>query len=256
MTKINDMPVVSDGNGRCEEKYSRDFISDVAHELRTPVAVLRGSLEALCDGIITDKQQIEEYHRHMLSESIFLQRLVNDLLEYSRLRSTGFEIIMEPVNIADVISDVCRVIQCIASERKIKIIHKDSVPFYFINGDYARLRQMFTVILDNAVKFSPEAEEVTIEERSDEGKLTVSIRDNGCGIAPDELDGIFERFHRVISDRNRNGSGLGLPIAREIAQRHDIKISVSSVYGKGTEFMFSFGEALKEEELEKTGSLL
>ena len=107
---------------QAEREINRNFVSSVAHELRTPVAVLRGSLEALCDGVITESGQVREYHRQMLSESIYLQRLVTDLLEFSRLQSSGFSIVKEPVNISDVLSDVCRSIKQIAASRGIELI--------------------------------------------------------------------------------------------------------------------------------------
>lgn len=217
-----------------------DFISDVAHELRTPIAVLRGALEALCDGVVCEKEKVGEYHRHMLSESIYLQRLVNDLLEYSRLQNSGFKIFKEPVNVCDVISDVCRSAGSLAVKRNIKIIREVSSYVYMINGDYARLRQMFTVVLDNAVKFSGDDQKVLVEEKINGEKLIVSIKDNGCGIAAEDLDNIFKKFHRVMSVQNRSGSGLGLPIAREIADRHGAEISVDSKQGRGTVFTFTF----------------
>ena len=207
---------------------SRDFISNVAHELRTPVAVLRGSLEALCDGVIYEKEQVDQYHRQMLSESIYLQRLVTDLLEFSRLNSSSFEIIREPVNLSDVVCDVCRSISRIAAQKNIVIIRESDNSVYIVNGDYARLRQMLIVILDNAVKFTPEGGTVTVNQQRDGGKFKITVSDTGS---------------------NRNGSGLGLPIAREIALRHDAKIDVKSKTGEGTSFIFTFSSEMSKEEI-------
>ncbi|MDO5148862.1 MAG: sensor histidine kinase [Oscillospiraceae bacterium] len=228
---------------------SRDFISNVAHELRTPVAVLRGSLEALCDGVIYEKEQVDQYHRQMLSESIYLQRLVTDLLEFSRLNSSSFEIIREPVNLSDVVCDVCRSISRIAAQKDIAIIRESDNSVYIVNGDYARLRQMLIVILDNAVKFTPEGGTVTVNQQRDGDKFKITVSDTGCGIAEDDLEDIFCRFHRLMSDSNRNGSGLGLPIAREIALRHDAKIDVKSKTGEGTSFIFTFSSEMSKEEI-------
>ncbi|MCI6582667.1 MAG: HAMP domain-containing histidine kinase [Oscillospiraceae bacterium] len=228
---------------------SSDFISNVAHELRTPVAVLRGSLEALCDGVIYEKEQVEQYHRQMLSESIYLQRLVTDLLELSRLNSSSFEIIREPVNLSDVVCDVCRSISRIAVQKNIAIIRESDNSVYIVNGDYARLRQMLIVILDNAVKFTPEGGTVTVNQHKDSGKYIITVSDTGCGIAEDEIENIFCRFHRLMSDANRNGSGLGLPIAREIALRHDASIDVKSRLGKGTSFIFTFSSEMSREDI-------
>lgn len=228
---------------------SRDFISNVAHELRTPIAVLRGSLEALCDGVICEKEQVEQYHRQMLSESIYLQRLVTDLLEFSRLNNSSFEIIREPVNLSDVVYDVCRSISRLAVPKNISLKRETDNSVYIVNGDYARLRQMLIVILDNAVKFTPEGGTVTVSQQRKDDKYVINVSDTGCGIPEDEIENIFTRFHRLTSDVNRNGSGLGLPIAREIALRHDAKIDVKSKTGEGTSFIFTFSSEMSKEEI-------
>lgn len=226
-----------------EKQVSREFISSVSHELRTPVAVLRGSLEALCDGVIFEKELVDEYHKRMLAESIYLQRLVNDLLEFSRLQNAEFRIDMDYINICDVISDVCRSITQIANQKNIELIFENSETVYINKADYARLRQMFIVIFDNAVKFTNSGGKVIVNSSISDGVLKVSVSDTGCGIEDSELDKIFVKFHRSFSNQNRNGSGLGLAIAKEIADRHNIKIIVNSTLGVGTEFIFVFPSA-------------
>ena len=232
-----------------EREISRSFVSDVAHELRTPVAVIRGSLEALCDGIITEHEQVEEYHRQMLAESIYLQRLVTDLLEFSRLQSSSFNIVREPVCLSDVVSNVCRSIRQLAEKKNIKLLRTGSPAPYIVNGDYARLRQMMIVVLENAVKFTPEGGSITVSEEESDGKMNITVTDTGCGIPEGEADRIFVKYHRSFSGENRNGTGLGLAIAKEIAERHDAVISVKSKPGEGASFTFSFSECMTEEEL-------
>lgn len=106
-------------------------------------------------------------------------------------------------------------------------------------GDYGRLRQLFTVLLDNAIKFSPEGSGVTVSISQAE-RCIVSIQDHGCGIAPEELSHIFDRFYHQHSSANCTGTGLGLPIAREIALRHQTELVCTSVLGEGTCFTLSF----------------
>lgn len=234
-----------------EREISRNFVSAVAHELRTPVTVIRGSLEALCDGIVTEREQVNEYHRQMLAESIYLQRLVTDLLEFSRLQSRSFNIIREPVNIPDVVSDVCRSIRQIVSEKNIELNVSGSGTVYIVNGDYARLRQMLIVLLDNAVKFTGDGGRVSVSQVFENNRLYLRIEDTGCGIRAEELENIFVRFHRSVNTVNRNGTGLGLAIAREIAERHKADISVESVPGEGSTFTVCFREQMTPEELSK-----
>ena len=237
-------------NAESERQTSREFVSAVAHELRTPVAVIRGSLEALCDGIICEREQVKEYHRQMLNESIYLQRLVTDLLEFSRLQSQSFSIVREPVNVSDVVSDVCRGIRRIADEKGVALERAENSSVFIVKGDYARLRQMLIVILDNAVKFTDRGGKVTVSERIEDGKFYLTVTDTGIGISEEELPLIFVKFHRTITGQNRNGTGLGLAIAKEIAERHGATVSVESAPGKGSSFTFCFSEQMTEEELE------
>ena len=237
-------------NAESERQTSREFVSAVAHELRTPVAVIRGSLEALCDGIICEREQVKEYHRQMLNESIYLQRLVTDLLEFSRLQSQSFSIVREPVNVSDVVSDVCRGIRRIADEKGVALERAENSSVFIVKGDYARLRQMLIVMLDNAVKFTDRGGKVTVSERIEDGKFYLTVTDTGIGISEEELPLIFVKFHRTITGQNRNGTGLGLAIAKEIAERHGATVSVESAPGKGSSFTFCFSEQMTEEELE------
>ena len=214
----------------------RDFVANISHELRTPVTVIRGSLEALCDEVVTDPKQIKSYHRQMLNESMFLQRLVNDLLDLSRLQNTDFKIEIQEINLCDVLQDVIRSAQHMAQLKNIEIQQKQETPLCSIMGDYGRLRQMFLIILDNAVKFSPRGSTVTITMKEN----TVSIQDRGMGISPEDLPHIFDRFYKVKSEENKTGTGLGLAIAKQIADRHNIHISIRSQINQGTEFGFQF----------------
>ncbi len=234
-----------------EKQAGQEFISSVSHELRTPVAVIRGSLEALCDGVVDDPAEVKEYHRQMLAESIYLQHLVNDLLEYSRLQNKVYELNAEPVNVCDVADDVFRSIKSIATAKNVEFVKDMKADFYFIWGDYVRLRQMLIVLLDNAVKFTEPGGKVTLLCEKSDGRLKVCIADTGCGIKPEDIDGIFIRFHRAMSDQNRNGTGLGLPIAKEIAERHGAVMTVESEVGKGTVFSVEFEEMIDISELEK-----
>lgn len=217
-------------------KLRRDFIANISHELRTPVTVIRGSLEALCDEVVTDPEQIKDYHRQMLNESLFLQGLVNDLLDLSRLQNTDFKIEMQEWSLCDVLNDVVRSVRHLAQQKNIEIKYEQNMQMCTVFGDYGRLRQMFLIILDNAIKFSPQGDTVTVSIKD----KTVAIKDNGIGIPKEDLPYIFDRFYKVKSDENKNGTGLGLSIAKQIADRHGVNISVNSKQNEGTEFIFQF----------------
>ncbi len=224
------------------EKLRREFVANVSHELKTPVTVLRGSLEAICDGVVTEPEQVESYHRNMLKETIYLQRLVSDLLDLSRLQNTDFKIEMQELNIVDVLSDAVRSAGQMALKKEISVNEIFNGQSLAMIGDYGRLRQMFLIILDNAVKFSPKGGIVTVTFDGN----SISIRDNGPGIPENDLPYIFDRFYKARSEENKSGSGLGLAIAKQIADRHNIKISVISKINEGTEFRFEFGAEKQE----------
>lgn len=214
----------------------RDFIANISHELRTPVTVIRGSLEALCDEVVTDPEQVRSYYHQMLNESIFLQRLVEDLLDLSRLQNVDFKIEMQELSLCDVLADVVRSARQIASAKQIEIkIEQEETPCSMI-GDYGRIRQMLLIILDNAIKFSPENSTVFISLKNKK----LSIRDFGSGISTEDLPNIFDRFYKTKSEQNKTGTGLGLSIAKQIADRHNIQLSVTSNPAEGTEFQFQF----------------
>ena len=215
------------------EKMRKDYISNISHELRTPVTVIRGSLEALNDGIITDPDRKKTYYQEMLNESIHLERMVNDLLELSRLQNINYSIDMYPLNLIDVLNDAIRSIKHIALTKNITINYSSKINQKNIDGDYGRLRQMFLVILDNAIKFSPE--NLSIDINVDTDKITIT--DYGTGIHKKDLNHIFERFYKTSDERNKNGTGLGLAISKEIAERHNLNLSVKSSFGNYTSFI-------------------
>ena len=214
----------------------KDFVANISHELRTPVTVLRGSLEALRDGVISDPEQIKIYYSQMLNESLFLQRLIDDLLDLSRLQNINFVIEKKELNLCDVLDDIKRSAGNLAESKGIEIHLEQDTQVCMVTGDYGRLRQMLMVILDNAIKFSPERSRVIVSLKD----RKVSIRDYGIGISETDLPYLFDRFYQVKSESNTNGTGLGLSIAKQIAERHDVQLSVSSEIGKGTEFQFQF----------------
>lgn len=217
-----------------QEQARRDFLASVSHELRTPVTVLKASLEAMRDGLVSDPEKREEYVSQMLSETQGLHVLVNDLLELARLENPGFPIEREPLILQDVLKDAIRAAERLAAPKNIAIdakIHPDPLPF---EGDYARLRQMLLVVLDNAVKFSPEESRIDVQLSDHE----IAVTDQGPGIPDEDLPHLFQRFHREGKARADQGSGLGLAIAREIAQRHHMSIDVSTTIHEGSTFSF------------------
>lgn len=214
------------------EKMRQNFIANISHELRTPITVIRGSIEAICDGIIKDSKQLKDYNEQILSDSIHLQRLVNDLIDLTKLQNTDFSIDKSTINLFEIINDAVRSMKNISTKKGVKInfslenaIEEDR---YLFVGDYQRIRQMIIIVLDNAIKFSNENQEVDIFLKKENNKYELKICDSGRGIDSKNIGKIFNRYHKSNTEENKNGMGLGLAIAKEIAIRHNIEIMVES----------------------------
>jgi signal transduction histidine kinase len=221
------------------EQMRLDFFANVSHELRTPITVMRAYTETLVDGVVTDGEKLPQYYNRMLSECKTMERLVGDLLTLSKMQNPDFAIEKEPVNVHQVMDDIIRSAGTIAEKKNISIEVIKDQPVLMILGDYDRLRQMFMVILDNAIKFSNENKIVHIKlSKSD--KIKVSIQDEGVGIEASDISNIFEKFYKSNLRQNVSGTGLGLAIAKQIAMKHDGTIEVNSTPGIGSEFIFTF----------------
>ncbi|HAY61781.1 MAG TPA: hypothetical protein DCY37_06845 [Acidaminococcaceae bacterium] len=217
------------------ERSRKIFISNISHELRTPVTVVRGSLEALRDKVVTDPAEVGRYYDTMYNEVLFQQRLINDLLELTRLQNPEFSIEKKPLNFCSVIRDAVRSSRHIARSRQVTVSADLDTAMYKLTGDYGRLNQMLLIFLDNAIKFSQEGGsiEVSLKDR------VLRIADHGTGIRSEDLEHVFERFYHTWDVQNKSGSGLGLTIARSICERHNIVCSIMSEYGKGTTIILS-----------------
>ena len=224
------------------QKMRQNFIANISHELRTPITVIRGSIEAICDGVISNPEQLKDYNEQILSDSIHLQRLVNDLIDLTKLQNTDFSIDKSTINLFEIINDAVRSMKQISTKKGVKIsfsvekaIEADK---YLFVGDYQRIRQMIIIVLDNAIKFSNENQKVDILLKKENKKYELKICDSGRGIDPENIGEIFNRYHKSNTEENKNGMGLGLAIAKEIALRHNIEIFVKSVPNIKTVFTF------------------
>ncbi len=246
LDELGDRLLDADEAGRKLEKLRRSFIANISHELRTPVTVIRGSLEALSDKVVTDPAEVEQYYKQMLKESLFLQRLINDLLDLSRLQNTDFPIEKEMINLCDVVQDAARASKQLGQKKGVEVSVKLDKKLYVLEGDYGRLRQMLMIFLDNSIKFSPAGSMVELALHGD--RLTVT--DHGSGVKQEDLPYVFDRFYKTRGEANKNGSGLGLAIAREIALRHNIKVSMESVPDEETTVIMILPPERKDAENE------
>lgn len=227
----------------------REFVANVSHELRTPLTTMRSYLEALADGAWKDEEIAPNFLEVTQTETERMIRLVNDLLQLSKMDSKDYRLKKEWV---DIISFYNRIIdrfeftkhQNVTFERKLP----DHSAFVEIDGD--KLTQVLDNIISNALKYSPEGGKITfrIEEKAD--FVIVSVSDQGVGIPKGNIHKIFERFYRVDKARTRKlgGTGLGLAIAKEMVEAHGGEIWASSKEGKGTTISFSLPYVQTEED--------
>ncbi len=224
------------------EKLRRDFVANVSHELRTPLTVIRGYTEALRDGTVTEPEQEERFTRLIVGETERLERLISDLLDLSRLQAEQYSMEVEPIPLDEIIDSVVGMLRVKAKEKGVTLQweHDGKIPPIRGNGD--RLIQLMLILLDNAVKYTPDGGAISIDLKQVDGHAVVNVSDTGVGIPSEDLPFIWERFYKVdkAHTRDNHGTGLGLAIAREIIDRHGAKVAVSSGEGQGTTFVLTF----------------
>ncbi len=221
-------------------EQQKKLFANISHELRTPVTVIRGSLEALRDGVVVGEAESRAYYAQMIRESKWLERLIRDLLELSRLQNSEFVLESQRFDLCDLLGDVAMSARPMCESKGIAFQCEEPTRHDWFEGDYARLRQMLLAVVDNAVKFTPPGKNVRIQLKQD--APVIEVADEGEGIPPEELGHIFERF-RATHDPSKDSTGLGLAIVHEIARRHHVDIDVASQVGQGTVFTFTFSEA-------------
>jgi len=221
------------------EKTRRDYVANVSHELRTPLTAVRGLLEPLSDGMITDEETRQRYYRIMLREVIRLSRLITDMLELSRLQSGTEHMELHAVNLTELLQDTRQNYANEAAQRGISLkLDLEEIPFAMTDED--RVEQLLVILIDNAMRYTPEGGSITISASQTKGeRILVTVSDTGCGIEPDDLPHIFERFFKTDRSRKEGGTGLGLSIAKQIIDKLGENIYVESKLGEGTSFHFT-----------------
>ena len=226
-------------------KMKNDFVSHVSHELKTPLASIMAYSEMLADGDADDKESLAEFCSVIQSQSKRLNRLIEDILNISRIESGLIKVNKKPVSLPLIIEEQAKMIKSYAEEKNITIegINSgDVVVFGQINADKDMISQVVVNLLSNAVKYTPSGGKVRIDTEIDEneGVARVSVTDTGTGIAPDQLQHVFDKFYRVDANKKQaKGTGLGLNLVKQIVERlHEGRVFVRSEVGKGSTFGF------------------
>lgn len=218
----------------------RDFLANISHELKTPLTSIRGFSEAIVDGTIDDAPGIDRSARVINAESARVLRLVEELLDLSRIESGQVPMRQEDVDLRELFEHMGEVFALRGEENNVRL---EIVPGAksSIRGDFDRLEQVLNNLLDNAFRHTREGDVVRLGSRDvQQGIVQVTVSDSGPGIPQDDIPHLFERFYRSSHNGpQRKGHGLGLAITREIVRAHGGDIWVTSEPGRGTTFVFT-----------------
>jgi two-component system phosphate regulon sensor histidine kinase PhoR len=234
------------------ERMRQDFVANVSHELRTPLTVIHGYLEALIQQNKTDSKALKKIFLQMHQQTLRIE----DLLLLSRLESQEDDALgQESVNVPLLLKSIHHDAEEFSGESRhdIQLNADDSI---FISGNANELRSLFSNIIFNAVKYTPEKGRIMIEWYANKGQAVFSVKDTGIGIAAEHIPRITERFYRVDPARSRasGGTGLGLAIAKHVLLRHQATLNIESELHQGSTFTCVFPELLLREGTDPEGA--
>jgi signal transduction histidine kinase len=212
------------------------FITDASHELKTPLTALRTEFEvAMLDGEKIPHKSAVQLIKSGYDEIVELQRLTEDLMELTTQQKRKNSITHEDVSLLEIIEAALKNVIPLAKQKHIVI--QNEIDDYSLDGESSSLGKLFTILLDNAIKYSPNKKEIKIASRKSDHHIDVTVSDQGIGINEKDIAHIFDRFYRADKSRSQiSGYGLGLSIAKEIVKSHKGSISVESKPGQGTIF--------------------
>ena len=248
---------LNDMISRLESSFGRirQFTADASHELRTPLTILTGELELALRSART-QEEYQEVISSALQETLRMSRVVEDLLLLSRADMGRIRLTSGKVNLNDMLADLADATAILGSEKELSITYRHEEEPLVVEGDHARLYQMFLNLLDNAVKYTPQGGAISLTLHRENNIAEIRVRDTGIGIGRDEQKKIFDRFYRVDKARSRaqGGVGLGLSIVEWTVHAHDGKITVESESGKGSTFIVRLPLADESQLVEVTTS--
>ena len=222
------------------ENLRKNLISDMSHEIKTPVSVIRAGSETLYSGNITDPKLTSKFTKSILDNSERLSEMIDDLLELEKIEFGGLVIKREKFNPHKEINKILGTIDALIVEKKL-IVENNIPDDLSIRTDKESFRAIFSNLLNNAIKYSPKDSKIIFNCVMKKGKVVISIKDNGYGIEKNSLKRVFERFYRSAKARaHTKGTGLGLALVKQLSTRIGANVSVESKINVGTEFFVSF----------------
>ncbi|MFH1736940.1 MAG: ATP-binding protein [Actinomycetota bacterium] len=220
------------------QQLNQQLFAGIAHELKTPLTIIQGNLEAILDGV---QEPTPEKIAALHTETVLLNRLVNDLRDLTLAEAGQLKIAVEKVKLKSLVIKVTEMLQPILNERRIKLSVKMPTSLKTVQADPDRVTQILYNLLTNAVRHTPDKGEIKLSAVADNSVTRVSVSDNGDGIPPEDLPHIFDHFYRVDDSRARatGGIGMGLAIAKLLVEAHGGTITAASEPGRGSTFSFT-----------------
>jgi two-component system phosphate regulon sensor histidine kinase PhoR len=224
------------------QQMKNDFVSHVSHELKTPLASITAFTEMLADGEANDEKTRKEFYSVIQSQAQRLNRLIEDILNCSRIESGLIKINKETASLTMLIEEQLQMIKGYAEEKEVKVIGQKPIIYDQVDVDKDMIQEVIVNLLSNAVKYTPSGGSVKIETEVDENAalVRVSVTDTGVGIPEDDIEHVFDKFYRVSANKKQaEGTGLGLNLVKQIIEKvHDGRVFVMSKVGVGSTFGF------------------
>ena len=223
------------------EEMRRQFVANVSHELRTPLTSIRGFLQAILDGVVTDPASVRKYMRIMLAECLRLIRLSNSLLDLSRIEGGSIELYREEVELGPLVQEIFDRLLPAIDDKELKVSLGIQPGFPPLHVDRGRMAQVMLSIVDNAVRITPKGGRILVQAAVEDGRAVIRVRDTGPGIDPEELPLIWERFYKGDKSRRSGpgGTGLGLVIVKQLVEKHGGFVDVECPPEGGAVFIVS-----------------
>ena len=236
-------------------RMKSEFFSSISHELRTPLHSIAGFTKLMLQDKVSAPETQKEFLTIIDKQSEHLGKLIDSLLDVSRLESGHFEIQKQRLSLEDMIHDAAHELYPLINEKGIVLSENIPATLPEVEADRERLRQAMTNLLSNAIKFSPDGSDIIVKAEDKGNELLVQVTDHGIGIPREALPHLFERFYRVKTPAGVGGAGLGLYITRQIVEAHGGRIWVESELDKGSTFFFTVPKPVRKKR-KRVGEIL
>jgi len=229
------------------EKYRKEFLGNVSHELKTPIFNIQGYVSTLLDGGLDDPLINKKYLERAEKSVDRMISIVQDLESISRIETGELELQYENFNIVQLVKDIFEMHEMRARSKSINLVLVSNEKTILVNADKRKISDVITNLIVNSINYGKDKGKTIVEFFDMDDHLLIEVSDNGIGIEKNHLPRIFERFYRIDKSRSRDlgGTGLGLAIVKHIIEAHKQRINVRSTYGEGTSFSFTLAKAKK-----------